>query len=356
MLRNVETLGELCLAGAEHYKSRKVLELSRGDRLLETVNFRTLAQRSLQLAGLFHSLGLERGSRIMILAENRPQWPMAVFGAALAGMVSLPAVPRPPAGREAGEYFRELGREAGVKALCVTEGTEGLAAGVDSGLPRIYLDSPGPYWTGIRAAMGGLSKWLPLARPALPKTGGLPQEGGDAVLWPDGTRDSHRELLSLADQGLRLFPRDRLISVSPLAEKGAFVLAVLALVSGGASLSLTLPETEHPETEQMETSDGSGDLSAESLLRAVELLRPTVLIGDGSFLEAVYRGEAAPIAEGPLGRNLFTRPAALRLGGRRFIKALGGNLRYFGVTGPALRAELEKVLRGVHLPREQISG
>jgi long-chain acyl-CoA synthetase len=342
---DVSNLGELCLAGAGKYKSRKALELCRGDRLLQTVSFRTLALRSRQLAGLFRSLGLGRGSRIMLLAENRPEWPAAVFGAALAGAVLLPVDPRPPAEEDAGLYFRRLGEGAAVRALCVTRETAESAAALDRALPRIYLDSlfpaadRGHHWAAARVSAGGVSKRLPLAwtGETLPKA----ETGSAAVIWPDGTESSHRELLSLASGARpRIFPRDRIVSVSSLAEKGALVLGVLAAVLGGASQSFTLPPGE--------AADSPGAQAA-ALPQILELLRPTVMIGDGAFLEALYRREGA--ARGPW----YAGPLARYLGGRRFIKALGGNVRFFGLTaGPDLGAETVKALSGVHLPRGMI--
>ncbi|MDR1444723.1 MAG: long-chain fatty acid--CoA ligase [Treponema sp.] len=302
MKDTIQTLGDLCLEGARRFKSRKALDFCRGDRLLETVNFRTLALRAGQLAALFQSLGVRRGDRILILSENRPEWPTAIFGAALAGAVSVPvsAPGNPP---------------SGLAALCVTRRT--AAAATAPHVPRIYLDSGWRQPAGIQVSVGGVMKQLPLAGGNI-KTGGT---GADdpAILWPDGGQSSHGELLSLAAGAPRLYPRDRILPLCPLAEKGALILAVLAAVRGGASLSCV---------------EGSrGDAEPAELLRAAELLRPTVLAGESSFLEALFSRDTQ--AERFLSGNSFTRPLARSLANRRIIKALGGNVRYYGVTaGP----------------------
>jgi long-chain acyl-CoA synthetase len=356
MGNTIETLGDLCLEGARAYKNRKALELCRGDRLLETVNFRTLALRAGQMAGLFHSLGIRRGQRVMILAENRPEWPAAVFGLALAGAVSLPLPPEPPPGPASGgaggdwaRYCRDIGEGAGIAALCITRRAATMAAGMDPGLPRIYLDSaaPGkpPSWAGITAAIRGREKQLPLPRIPWRNADRL-GAGEEAVRWPDGTQSSHRELLALAGENRpwpRLFPRDRLISLCSLAEKGAFILAILAAVRGGASLSC------------VETSLGAPRRA--ELLQALELLRPTVLVGDGNFLEELYAEKAAPLAEGPLSRNFLTRPLARRLGGRGFIKSLGGNIRFYGIArGPSPDGKAGRRPGLAHLPWARVPG
>jgi hypothetical protein len=348
MLKDVKTLGELCLAAARRYKSRKALELSRGDRLLQTLSYRTLARRSLQLAGLFRSLGLGRGDRIMILAENRIEWPLAAFGAALAGAAFLPADLRSPAGSPpAGAFFRDLGERTAVKALCVSGKTGELAAGLE--VPLIYLDTlPAGREPGdIRVSLGAVSKRLPLAE--YPGAGfwgaGGPGPGDPAVLWPDGTESSQGELLSLAAGGAwpQIFPRDRIIPLSSLAERGTLVLGILAALRGGASLSF------------VEGERGAAD--AAELRRALELLRPSVLIGGADILEALYRNgtPAEGQRSGPPARNTLAGALAQYREGRALIRALGGNVRFFGLTGEReFGPELEGVLSRVHLPRAVI--
>jgi long-chain acyl-CoA synthetase len=279
----------------------------------------------------------------MLLGENLPAWPAAAFGAALAGAVSLPVSPNMP-----GAEIREIGEKAGAAAIFVTRRTAGLATGLDPMLPRVYLDSPAPgglaSWTSVTVSMGGIAKQIPLPRTILPRqnsgapgNGALPDE--EAMRWPDGTAYSHGELLSLAAGSLRLFPRDRIISLCPLAEKGAVILGILAAALGGASISCV--ETESA-TEQLKTT---------ALLRFVELLRPTVVIGDEKFLNAAYREKAALVANGPLSRFILTRPLARLLANRRFIKTLGGNIRYYGMgDGPDLPLETAQFLRKIHVP------
>jgi long-chain acyl-CoA synthetase len=354
MRNDIQTLGDLCLEGAGKYRSRKALEFCRGERLLETVNFRTLALRSGQMAGLVHSLGIRRGQRVMILSENRPEWVIAVFGLALAGAVSLPL---PPEGGPVDRY-RDMGEPGAVSAICVTRRTANLAAEMDPALPRIYLDSPSATpgklspWTSIAVSIGGITKQLPLPR-SFRRTTDMPEAGETAVRWPGGTQYSHRELLALAGGGHpwpRLFPRDRLIALCSLAEPGALILGILAAVLGGASLSCV-------DTEDGDPGQGGTAVRGAELLRTVELLRPTVLLGDGGFLESVYADRAAPLAEGLLSRNFLTGPLARRLGGRRFIKSLGGNIRFYGIAcGPPLSETTERRLGPIHLPRMRIPG
>ncbi|MDR3247830.1 MAG: long-chain fatty acid--CoA ligase [Treponema sp.] len=334
-MNNVNTLGDLCLWGAKTYKSRKAFELCRGDRLLETLSYRALAIRARQLAALLQSIGVKQGDKVMILGENSPAWPAAAYGNALAGAISLPVSPEFP-----GEKIREIGERAGLAALFVTRRTAALAGELDPRLPRIYLDSPaagkGMIWTSITVSIGGLAKDLTLGRPAASAEQGGPDE--EALQWPDGSHSSHGELITLAHDALRLFPRDRIVPLCSLAEKGAFVRGMLGAALGGASVSCL-------------ASQGGETPMAAEFLQTVELLRPTVVLGDGGFLNSLYREKAAAIATGPLSRFVLTRPLAQLLAGRKAIKALGGNIRFYGVSdGPAADAVMEKFLSGIHVP------
>ena len=52
-----------------------------------------LYRHSLAVAGWLQAQGVEKGDRVAILLENRPQWPMSYFGTLLAGAVAVPLDP-----------------------------------------------------------------------------------------------------------------------------------------------------------------------------------------------------------------------------------------------------------------------
>ncbi len=68
------------------------LNYREGDTIRE-YSYGQLYRRSLVVAGWLQAQGVERGERVAILLENRPQWPLSYFGALLAGAVAVPLDP-----------------------------------------------------------------------------------------------------------------------------------------------------------------------------------------------------------------------------------------------------------------------
>src|SRR5688572_18933530 len=59
----------------------------------QPISHRTLAER-IQYIGLgLRALGVERGSRVGILSENRPEWAIADYASLTTGLVDVPVYP-----------------------------------------------------------------------------------------------------------------------------------------------------------------------------------------------------------------------------------------------------------------------
>ncbi len=87
-----QTLTGLLAAAAREAAERTAIIYRAGDRL-EEFTFGQLYRHSLAVAGRLQAQGVAKGDRVAILLENRPEWPMAYFGALLAGAVAVPLDP-----------------------------------------------------------------------------------------------------------------------------------------------------------------------------------------------------------------------------------------------------------------------
>jgi long-chain acyl-CoA synthetase len=148
---------------------------------------------------------------------------------------------------------------------------------------------------------------------------------------------SHRNLLFCAKASralMKIYPRDRLLSVIPLAHTYECTLGLITALMNGASITYL----DRPPSPTV-------------LLPALRALRPTAMVTVPLFIEKMYRHTIAPaLAANPLYRFPLTRPLALMAAGQRLRAAFGGSLRFFGVGGAPLAADVENFLRKVKFP------
>jgi long-chain acyl-CoA synthetase len=176
-----KTLGELCLRAAALYRKRTAFAMFRDGKVYGLVSYRDWGLRSWRFASLLGSLGVKPGGRVMILAENRPEWPVSYFGIALGDAVSVPVLTD-----FTDEQVGHIAAHAEVSAICVTGKTAPKCAGIDPAIPRIYIDSyeqiavPLEALAGsadIQVSVGGFLSGFPWG------TGTLPSPAGGPAIW-----------------------------------------------------------------------------------------------------------------------------------------------------------------------------
>lgn len=356
------TIAELGLRAAEKYRLRKAFEIYGDGHVYNGVCFGEFGLRIRQFAALLYSLGLKRGDRVMILSENRPEWAMAYFGTALAGMTAVPVLTE-----FTGEHIAGIAAHAGVSALWVSAklAPKSEGAGLDPDIPLIYLDSlreeeggggikkaqpPGLAGGSIRVSVRGTVKEVPLGKIDPLKPGGgavFPESREDdlaAIIYTSGTTGnskgvmlSNRNLIFTvlaARSLLKIFPRDRLFSIIPLAHTYECTLGLLMAVFCGASTTY-LDKVPSPAV----------------LLPAIQALRPTAMHTVPLIIEKIYRGRLLPaLKANPLYRFPLTRPLAIRAAGQKLLSFFGGAVRFFGVGGAPLSEDTESFLRKAQFP------
>jgi long-chain acyl-CoA synthetase len=337
------SLGEMALAAAAKYRKRPAFEVYRDGGVYGRLSYGEFGLLARRFAALLGALGVGRGDRVLILSENRPEWPAAYFGIALAGAVAAPLL----TGFAPGQ-IRAIAEHAGAAAVCQSERYAGKIAG--AGLlpeaPRIFIDSIEE--GSILVSLGGREKRLPLPEPGNAGGGGACSGVRDsdcaAIIYTSGTTGSskgvmlsHRNLLFTAAASrslMKIFSRDRLLSVLPLAHTYECTLGLLTAVMSGASVSY-LDKPPAPAV----------------LFQAIRNLRPTAMVTVPLFIEKIYRSLALPCLEkNPFRRFPPARFLAERLAGRKLGAAFGGALRFFGVGGAPLAEDAERFLRRAQFP------
>jgi long-chain acyl-CoA synthetase len=339
---SAQTLAEVCLRASAEYTDRTAFELFRDGQRRCPVTYTLMGIRARQIASLLGRLGIQAGGRVMILSENRPEWPLAYFGTALAGAVSVPVL----TGFSA-EQIRHIVQHAGVSAVCLSRA---MAVKIEQpALPLIFIDSiteevPGGLF--ISVLTNGLEKKLPLQDPA-PAADCFPRREADdpvSIVYTSGTQGyskgvvlSNRNLISCASASCSLAairPRDRVLSILPLPHTYECTLGLLTAVMGGARISYL-----------------DRALSPSALFAAAQALRPTCMLTVPLLIEKIYRQQLAPALKASrLWRCPLTRPLAFRLAGRKLNAVLGGSIRFFGIGGAPLAPEVEDFLRKARFP------
>ena len=342
-----KTLAGVCLASSAKYKDRPALAMLCEGRICRRVTYAQMGLRARQIGAVLNRLGVAEGGRVLLLSENCPEWPLAYFGIALAGAVSVPLL----AGFSA-EQVQHIAACAEISAICLSRAlAEKLGQPVlpiFSQKPIVYIDSITEDENAnakITVCLDGIEKDLPLL---------LPEQSADyiqrkpddlaAIIYTSGTQGNSKgvmlsgtNLISCALSSLsfvKIFPRDRLLSVLPLAHAYECSLGLIAPVLCGANITYL----DRPPSPSV-------------LIPAVKTVRPTAMVTVPLFIEKMYRNTIAPkLKNSRLYKCPLTRPLAVRLAGRKLVSALGGSIRFFGIGGAPLSGEVENFLHRARFP------
>ena len=351
----IDTLAQLCVSASEKYKERPAFAMLSEGRICRRVTYSQMGQRACQMGSLFNQLGAgnKDGSagKVLLLSENSPEWAVAYFGIAAAGAVSVPLL----TGFSA-EQIQNIAEHAEVTAVCISRAmaekfdqikkTRGFSA-----LPFIYIDSmtiEENLNMHITVSVNGGEKTI-----IIPACGALPLSANSedikpndpaSLVYTSGTQGSSKGVmlsnLNLISSALssisygKMYPRDRLLSVLPLAHSYECTLGLIAPVMSGACITY-LDKPPSPSV----------------LLPALKLLRPTIMISVPLLIEKVYNNAIAPkLNASALYKFRLTRIFAVRIAGLKLLSALGGKIRFFGIGGAPLSAEVEKFLYSARFP------
>jgi long-chain acyl-CoA synthetase len=140
------TLVHLFFDAAERYDKPDALQ-AKVNGAYQPISHRTLATR-VQHVGLgLRALGIERGARVGILSENRPEWAIADYACLTTGLVDVAVYPTLPA-----EQIAYILKDAGVVALFVSTAVQAAkVAEVRQQLPalRQVIGFGDARWPGV---------------------------------------------------------------------------------------------------------------------------------------------------------------------------------------------------------------
>src|SRR5688572_8250229 len=140
------TLAQVFFDAVERYDKPDALQ-SKVNGVYQPISHRTLAARVQHIGLGLRALGVERGARVGILSENRPEWAIADYACLTTGLVDVPVYPTLPA-----EQIAYILKDAGVVALFVSTAVQAAKVSeVRQQLPalRHVIGFGDALWSGV---------------------------------------------------------------------------------------------------------------------------------------------------------------------------------------------------------------
>jgi long-chain acyl-CoA synthetase len=321
-----DTVADIPVRSAELFGDLPALGMASGTPLTyrEVEYFSRRAAAALQLAGV------RKGDRVAIISENRPEWGVASFAVARAGAVAVPILIDFP-----DEQVANILEHSGARVVFASKRQrkklEESLLGSLTLLPIEDLAASGAEAGPAEAA----------ERFVAPELG---PEDLAAIVYTSGTTGrskgvmlTHRNYIADAlacGSVIVLSPRDLLLSILPLAHAYEYTIGFLIPAMSGAQVRYL----DRPP-------------SATALLPALRELRPTIVLSVPLIIEKIYRSAVLPsLSKIGLYRTPLFRPLLERIAGKKLLRTFGGRLRFFGIGGAALDAEVERFLITARFP------
>lgn len=303
------------------------------------ISYEEFGRRARGFASVLSGLGIANGDRVMLLAENRPEWPIAYFGIPLAGAVSVPILTD-----FLPEHIGTVAAHAEIRAVCATakmvQKLKDSKASLFDEIPILRLDAMDD--SGCLVSIAGRETVVPYQESAPVREA----EENDlaSIIYTSGTTGkskgvmlSHKNLVfdaAACRSIIKVYPRDRFLSVLPLAHTYECTIGMLIAVLNGASTAY-LDRPPAPA----------------ALLPALRQIRPTFMLTVPLIMEKIYRNKVGPALEAhPLYKLPLTRGLAIKAAGRKLMGTFGGAVRFFGIGGAPLSPEVEAFLKAAGFP------
>ncbi|MFA6360978.1 MAG: AMP-binding protein [Dysgonamonadaceae bacterium] len=304
----------------------------------EFITYAQMGKRIDAVMAYMETLGIKPGDRVIIYSQNMPNWGIVYFATQCMGVVVVPVLP------DFTTY--ELGNiieHSEAKAIFISKSLEFKLAKIEKvsiGLV-IRVDDFDLLKGGEASALYDENKQ--------PKGTYSPNEDVMSVLLytsgttgtPKGVMLSQKNLITNIYQSnhvQKITESDRFLSVLPLSHTYENTIGFLLPLVNGASISyLRRPPS------------GSG------FLPALNKVKPTMMLIVPLIIERIYKGNILKkINSKSITRFLYkfrpTQRILNGMAGKKLYDTFGGQLKFFGVGGAKLDAQVERFLRDTKFP------
>lgn len=320
------TLQSLLQEAARHYEDAPALAYVDD----KPISYTKVEQAACGLAARLQGLGIEKGDRVALLAENMPNWGVAYFAVAAAGAVVVPVLPD-----FTPEDVSRIIEHSGSKAVFVSDKMKAKVTGAEGMGIQVISMNDEDFIEGASAEGISPDRIVePDDLAAIIYTSGTTGS-------PKGVMLSHRNITSnvvAAAPIPQMKERERLLSILPLSHTYECTIGLLVPFSLGACVYYI----KKPPTPNV-------------LKEALQKVKPGVMLSVPLLIEKIYRQNVKPsltksAAVRALSKIPPFRKLLHRLAGKSLMNFFGGRIYFFGVGGAPLAPDVEHFLREARFP------
>lgn len=285
-------------------------------------------------------LKISKGDRVALLSESQPAWP-----AAYLAITSRAAIVVPILTEFTVDDVNGILEHSGARVLIVSRRQkERCGNGLDTpGVHLLVLEELFARTLAQQDAESARSS-PPAATREMPD---LAPDDTVAIIYTSGTTGhskgvelSHRNIVSnvfSSDVFAGIKPGEAMLSLLPLAHTYECTLGMLLPFATGANVTYL----DRPASPTV-------------LINALKEVRPQLMLAVPLLIEKMVRARVMPKLNKPVVRVMRALPVLsgviYRAAGKKLLDAFGGRLRFFGIGGAPLAADVEDFLYRARFP------
>ena len=305
----------------------------------ENFTYRQLGDDVAKIAALLKKLGIKKGDKVALLANNMPNWGKAFFAISWVGSTVVPILPDFHTNE-----VKTILKHSEAKIMFISEGLytnlDEEITGMLNHLILVENFAVVPQGTPANELLNLKSSLSDSQVQAVPEE--VDEEEIASIIYTSGTTGNskgvmltHKNLMWTSEKSYTLqdiSPEDRFISVLPLSHTFENTLGFLFPMKFGASVHyLRKPPV------------------ASVLLPALQKVKPTIMLVVPLIIEKVFKSKILPkFQKSPVTRFLYSLPPMRkilhRVAAKKLYETFGGELRFFGIGGAKLDPTVEQFL------------
>lgn len=323
------TLQALINQTVKHNASHNAISFVQGKAL----TYQQLGVEISKIADQLHASGIKKGDKVALLSHNMPNWVIAFFSIVDLGGIVVPILPDFNS-----DEIKNVLEHSEANLLFVSDKLYSRVEGLDlPSLKTIIKVDNFDYVIGD-------SNVEKSQRPA----NEVDESDIAAIIYTSGTTGrskgvvlSHKNICHVVKEAYHLFPihhEDVFLSFLPLSHTYENTIGMLFPLMYGASIYYL----EKPPT-------------AASLLPALELIKPTVMLSVPLIMEKIYKVQVqGKFAANPFANMIYNTPffrkIIHRIAGKKLYQKFGGRLKFFAIGGAKLDYKVERFLQEGNFP------